>query len=141
MQTKTERLSWHSEYFFGRESSVSQLKYCFSVLLISWLGPEKPGTRQPLSSLPLAYHHLLVCLFSPFSLFHALAFKPFISPPFIPILSVYCICRPRSRGYCFAFYYSAHRRKSPSRSESDRRNPAVHSRRPLLLLAVSRPTW
>lgn len=97
MQTKTERLSWHSQYFFGRESSASQLKYCFSVLLISWLGPEKPGTRQPLSSLPLAYHHLLVCLFSPFSLFHALAFKPFISPPFIPIFSVHCICRPRSR--------------------------------------------
>lgn len=134
---QTEKLTWHFQYFSCTETLVSQLKQYFSVLLISWLGHENPGTRQPLSSFPLAYHCMLVCLFSHFTLFYA--------PPLfqcIPILQVLRICRLHSCTILMCFTMCS-QRKSPSKShaELDHRNPAVHSQGPLLLLAVCRPTW
>lgn len=139
-QTKpTKRLSWHSQYFSCTESSVSQLKYCFSVLSISWLGHEKPGTRQPLSSLPLAYHRMYVCsltLFSLCSCFMYFFSRLSRSSPctvFVTLVLVLFLC--------VLLFCSQRKSFSKPLAELDHRNPAVHSEGPLLLLAVYRPTW
>lgn len=109
------------------------------MLLISWLGHEKPGTRQPLSSLPLDYHRTLVCLFSYFSLFYGSCFYAHVFPPLIPILS-FCVLYLSSSFSCVLLFRSRRKKKSLSEplAELDHRNPAVHSQGPLLLLAVSR---